>query len=71
MLIFYLLILEQMSLIHCGIRKDAVDVVKINKSDSSIVQNMAGTFIMFHPINKSKYFVGTKIGFIVQVNIPT
>lgn len=53
-----------MSLIHCGIRNDAT---KSNKVDSTIVQNMPGTILAFHPTNKNTYFVGTKIGFILQV----
>lgn len=55
-----------MSLIHCGIRNDANNI-KMNKTDSIIVQNMSGTVLSFHPIDKNKYFVGTKIGFILQV----
>ncbi|XP_025207535.1 WD repeat-containing protein 78-like [Melanaphis sacchari] len=55
---------EQMSLIYCGIRNDAA---KPNKSDhSTIVQNMSGTVISFHPTNKSTYYIGTKVGFVVQ-----
>lgn len=67
-IIFNWLILEQMSLIYCGIRKDA-DAVKTPKYDSAIVQNMPGTIISFHPTNKSTYFVGTKVGLVVQVTM--
>lgn len=52
-----------MSLIYCGIQKD-----NDNNTNSSIVQNMSGTVITFHPINENIYFIGTKIGFIVKVN---
>lgn len=64
--IFNLLILEQMSLIYCGIRNDE-DSVKTTKYNSTIVQNMPGTIISFHPTNKSTYFVGTKIGLVIKV----
>uniref|UniRef100_A0A2S2PVV5 Dynein axonemal intermediate chain 4 n=1 Tax=Schizaphis graminum TaxID=13262 RepID=A0A2S2PVV5_SCHGA len=58
---------EQMSLIYCGIRNDSA---KLNKSNlSTIVQNMPGTIISFHPTNKSTYFIGTKVGFVVQNTI--
>ncbi|XP_016659241.1 WD repeat-containing protein 78-like isoform X1 [Acyrthosiphon pisum] len=55
---------EQMSLIYCGIRNDSAKPNKFNHS--TIVQNMPGTVISFHPTNKSTYFIGTKVGFVVQ-----
>ncbi|XP_022164666.1 WD repeat-containing protein 78-like isoform X4 [Myzus persicae] len=58
---------EQMSLIYCGIRNDAAKPNKFNHS--TIVQNMPGTVISFHPTNKSSYFIGTKVGFVVQNTI--
>lgn len=60
-------ILEQMSLIYCGIRNYAAKPNICKFDYSTIVQNMPGTVISFHPTNKSTYFVGTKVGFIVQV----
>lgn len=65
--VFNIPISEQMSLIYCGIRNDSGGIVKPNKYDSTIVQNMPGTVISFHPTDKSTYFVGTKIGFVVKV----
>ncbi|XP_025409164.1 WD repeat-containing protein 78-like isoform X3 [Sipha flava] len=59
---------EQMSLIYCGIRNE-VNTGKTNKFNSTIVQNMPGTVISFHPTNKNTYFIGTKIGFVVQNTI--
>lgn len=65
-----LMILEQISLIYCGIRKNADITVKTNKKyDSTIVQNMSGTTITFHPVNKGTYFIGTNVGYLIQVGI--
>lgn len=67
--IIHFLNIEQISLINCGVRNNT-DVKKANKTyNSTIVQNMPGTVLTFHPTNKSTYFVGTKVGFVVQVGI--
>lgn len=64
---FKLLILEQMSLIYCGVRNN-IDITKTDTIyDSTIVHNMSGTFLSFHPTNNSTYFVGSKVGFVVEV----
>jgi len=62
--------IEQTSLIFCGVRNNAANMVRTSEThESTIVHNMAGTTISFHPTKNSTYLIGTKVGLVMQVRI--